>query len=162
MKKRMGITKNSNTHRVIPTDMLASERVALALSLRRQCMTYEEIAVKCGYANKGAAYNAIKNALKKTIVVAAKEYRQRELEILDEIHQKIWPLITDPTSVDMNHKPDLWAVDRILKVSEARRQLLNLDEKPEDTAKSYTVVRLTPPGYFGALAPQGGPNESGS
>lgn len=130
----------SNTQRVIPRDFNAAERVILALSLRRQRLTYTEIALRCGYANKGAARNAIIRELRRRVVVGVDEYREQELEILDAIHQKIWPLVMAPGTTPPMELPDLLAADRLLALSQARRQLLNLDVQPEEeqTQQNYT------------------------
>lgn len=138
--------RNSNTQKVIPRDLIATERVRLAFQLRQQRLTYEEIAERCGYANKGAARNAIMRELQRRVVPDVDEYRQQELEILDAIHQKVWPLV-----VREKGKPDLWAVDRLLALSTARRQLLNLDMTPDTVPASQVVVREIPNGYLGSV-----------
>lgn len=118
-------------------------RLELAFKLRAQRCTYEVIAQKCGYANRASAHNAIKNALKKRIETSVDEYRQQELEFLDMVHQKIWPMVFDRPN------PDLWAVDRMLQVSRDRRALLNLDV-PKDVQMNIAipVVREVAPGYL--------------
>lgn len=118
--------------------MNAAERVRLAFELRRQRLTYREIALRCGYANEGSARNAIMRELQRCVVPDVAEYRQQELDILDAIHQKVWPMVVDHN--DPNQQPNLWAVDRLLAISQARRQLLNLDEKPEQEVaqQNYT------------------------
>jgi hypothetical protein len=115
-----------------------AERLKLALSLRRQRLTYQEIADRCSYANRGAARNAIKNALKKDIQIDKKEYRKLELEILDTIHQKVWvAAFGEGEKTEIN----LWAVDRLLKLSDARRDLLNLDETPEEELANQNYTK---------------------
>ncbi|SRR6266567_57478 len=124
-----------------PLDVNSTTRLSLALSLRRQRYSYEEIAKQCGYADKSGAWRAIQGALRKRVVIDTDMLRAEESEILDEMHQKIWPFVVDPGSVDLKKKPDLWAVDRLMALSLARRQLFNLDVKPDDTLEGVTVVR---------------------
>lgn len=118
-------------------------RLELAFKLRAQRCTYDEIAQQCGYANRASAHNAIKNALKKRIITSVDEYRQQELDFLDELHKKICPMVFDRPN------PDLWAVDRLLQISRDRRTLLNLDI-PKDTQLNIAipVVREVAPGYL--------------
>lgn len=151
--------RNSNTKRVIPRDLNAVERVKQAFELRKQRYTYEEIADRCGYANKGAAYNAIKRELERRIVPDVDDYREQELSILDTIHQKVWEVAftdkDDSRDEDEDDKKDknenkvnLWAVDRLLELSKDRRKLLNLDIKPEEIAANQVIIREVP---FGLL-----------
>ena len=167
-------SRNSNTKRVIPRDLNAVERVKQAFELRKQRLTYEQIAVRCGYANKGAAYNAIKRELERRIVPDVDDYREQELSILDTIHQKVWEVAFTDKNGDngkdeelyeedeeknkkkYENKVNLWAVDRLLELSRDRRKLLNLDVQPEEIAKTHAVVREAPFGYFGP------PKESGN
>lgn len=139
--------RKGNSQRVIDRDMNAVERVRLAFDLRRQRLTYREIALRCGYANEGSARNAIMRELQRCISPEVEEYRQQELEILDAIHQKVWPMVVDPN--DPKRDPNLWAVDRLLALSAARRELLGLDEEAGGKRKVGSVtVRETPPGYL--------------
>lgn len=146
--------RNSNTKRVIPRDLNAVERVKQAFELRKQRYTYEEIADRCGYANKGAAYNAIKRELERRIVPGVDDYREQELSILDTIHQKVWEVAfsdendtkdeydEDGEKKDKDEKKvNLWAVDRLLELSRDRRKLLNLDIKPEEELLNQDYVK---------------------
>lgn len=119
-------------------------RLELALKLRAQRCTYEEIASRCGYADKSVAYNAIHRALKQRKSQAIDTYREQELEFLDLLHKEIWPLVFE----NPKGKPDLWAVDRMLQISRDRRALLNLDvPKDNQLNVSIPVIREVPPGY---------------
>ena len=106
---------------------------ALLLYLKRH--TYQEIATLCGYADRATAYNAIHHRMDRRIDHHIDQIREHELAILDAIHQKVWPLVMEGTT------PNLWAVDRLLALSAARRQLLNLDIKPIDVLSGVTIVR---------------------
>ena len=120
-------------------------RLELALKLHAKRIPYEEIAQQCGYTNKGTAYNVIHNALKERKFEAVDTYRKQELAYLDMLQQEADKLIFDTPK----GKPDLFAIDRALAISQARRALLNLDV-PKDAAANVIlpVVREIVPGYL--------------
>jgi AraC-like DNA-binding protein len=118
-------------------DINALQRVHLALKFHAQRLPWDEIAQRAGYGSRGAAHNAVRREYQRLIPSDVQELREQELAILDVIHQKVWPLVVPDAE---NEDPNLWAVDRLLALSEARRQLLNLNIKPEDalSQQSYT------------------------
>lgn len=127
--------KQPATQKVQRRDVNAAERVAMAIELFKQRLTYDEIAKRCGYADRGSAYNAIQREMERRIVPNIDAYRQQELAILDAIHQKVWPLVME------SPRPDLFAVDRLMAISKARRELLNLDIPANDTISGVTIIR---------------------
>src|SRR5690348_9478339 len=76
-------------------DVNAAQKVALALKLRAQKLTYEEIAARCGYGSKGACHNAIQRELSRVITENVDELRREEEYILNCLHAEIWDLFMD-------------------------------------------------------------------
>lgn len=148
--------KSLSDQRVPNRDVNAGMRAAMAVKLRSKKLTYDEIAKQCGYTSESSARKAVKREMQRIIVENVEELRQEECLILDQLHAAVWPL-----AVPDNPKepPSLWAVDRMLKIIEARRELMGLDVKPEEVAKHPVVIRQLPPGYLGL---QEVPNEHGS
>jgi len=114
-------------------DPNAADRVTLALKLRLQKKTYDEIAKAAGYADRASAYNAVKREMDRRIVSGVDELRREESLILDALHNAVMPLVTAD-------KCNLFAVDRVLAIMDRRARLLGLDIKPEDqvTSSNYT------------------------
>lgn len=123
--------KKSKTQGVVRRDVNAAERAGMAIDLLKQRLSYDEIARRCGYSGRGAAYTAIQRELKRRIHPKIDEYRDQELDILDAIHQKVWVEAFEKKDKDGNTTTNLWAVDRLLELSKDRRKLLNLDVTPE-------------------------------
>lgn len=146
--------KRSKTQGVKQRDVLASERASMAIDFFKQRLGYDEIASRCGYASRGAAYNAIQRELQRRIHPKVDEYRDQELLILDEIHQKVWKEAFETANKDGEIKTNLWAVDRLLELSRDRRKLLNLDVQPEEILASQVVIREVPVGWLQLSQPQ--------
>jgi len=104
--------------------MEAAERARKALLLRTQRVSFDDIAKTCGYASKGAAYNAVKRELNKIPREAAKELRTVELEKLDRAERAI--------ALRVNNG-DVQAIDRMLKITDMRARLSGLYEEVADT-----------------------------
>jgi hypothetical protein len=131
------------------------ERDAQAARLRAQRLTYEEIAQRLGYADRGEAHHAVRRALSEAIREPATELLHIELATLDKLAREAWAVLErkhvtisqgrvvklDGTPVD-DDGPTLAAIDRLLKVHEARRKLLGLD------APVKTEVEVTFSGDF--------------
>lgn len=94
------------------------EKQRRCLDLRRAGVTYDVIAEQVGYSNAGAAYNAVKSALKATLQEPADEIRVLESDRLDRLERALWPAALNG---------DQGAIDRILRISERRARLLGLD-----------------------------------
>lgn len=110
-----------------------------ALELRTAGMQYEEIAVQVGYANRGAAHNAVKGALKATLKEPAEYMRQLEDDRLNRLLQSVWPQAI---------AGELAAVGMALRIIAARRELLGLDAPKE------ARIELTPPTVSPAVEQQ--------
>jgi hypothetical protein len=101
-------------------DGLGIKCIKLALAGK----TRREIAVELSISER-AVNTYIRRVMTKTAQNAgADELRGLELRRLDRIVAKLWPLI-DPE--DENQPPNLAAIDRFLKVQQARRALMGLD-----------------------------------
>jgi hypothetical protein len=95
-----------------------------ALQLRALRYSYDQIAREVGYASKGAAHTAVKNALKSIPAEAAGELREIELQTLDTAQRGLGRMIVN------GH---LGAVDRLIKIMDHRAKLLGLYEPMPDT-----------------------------
>lgn len=98
-------------------ETIEKERRVLELRLARY--RWQDIATNVGYASAGAAFNAYKRALIRTLQEPAEEIRQQERERLDRIDNALYQrAITG----------DLPAIHALLKVMDRRAKLLGLDE----------------------------------
>jgi hypothetical protein len=127
-------------------DVAAAERVLLALKLRLECLTYEEIAKRCGYKDASGARYAILRELERRIAPQVDELRRREQDILDALHAKVWNALGGEDGQEL----DLYAVDRILAISKSRRDLMGLD--PERTSSGALLNRIYPEEWLKGVA----------
>jgi AraC-like DNA-binding protein len=132
-------------HRTTQQDINSAERAKQALQLRKMGFTLDEIATQCGYQDKSGAFRAIKRELANIPAEAAEELRTLELARLDHLYSVCYKRM-----LDKNTKDPLWAVDRLLAISESRRKLLNLDVKPDELPANTVVIREIAPGYLGS------------
>ena len=105
-----------------PRFAVAVQNKAKALELRRAGYGFREIADKLDV-SVGRAHQYVTEAFEdaRTQVAAhTDELRAQELSRLDGMMQRLYPLATAS-------KPDLQAVDRVLKCMERRARLLGLD-----------------------------------
>ena len=120
--------------------MGAAERQAEALRLRRDGLSYSEIATRLGYADKATAYNAIRAALKEITREPAEEVKKLELERLDKLFAESMAIVEsapvkevdddgnlDLDAFDESQRVRLDAIRTALKVSERRSKLEGLD-----------------------------------
>ena len=110
-------------------DVNAAQRASLAVKLRASRLTYEQIAVQVGYGNASVCRKAILRELDRCVVKDVTELRVEELSMLDQMHTECWTLFMDKAN-----KGRLFAVDRLIQISEARRKLMGLDVRPDDEA----------------------------
>jgi hypothetical protein len=97
--------------------MRAAERQVKAIELRRSGMTYERIGREIGFTTM-AAYLAVKVGLEKSLREPGDALRELEVQRMEELLEAVWPLAKSG---------DLFAVDRVIKISERRARLLGLD-----------------------------------
>lgn len=108
----------------VPARYTAAQRANEALQLRLARVSYREIAKRVGYANPGSAFRAVERALKNLPRESARELRVQELETLDLAQRALMP------SVVAGH---LGAMDRLVKIMDARARLAGLYAVPVDT-----------------------------
>lgn len=111
--------------RSITQEVARRRREAAALRLRQEGHTFDEIAGKLGFANRGAAYKAVQRALLDVVRQPAEELRRMEMERLEEMLQVLWPVATD--SQNPKH---LRAIEKVLSVMEHMERLAGLTAKP--------------------------------
>lgn len=130
-------------------DVNAAVRVEQAIEMRAKKHTYEEIALKCGYASRGACHDAVMRELNRRVVTNVDALRLEELDSLERLEKICWERLTDK-SKDYQ-KAKLFAVDRIIAIKERRAKLMGLDAKPdEDLNRAQVVIREVPAGYLEA------------
>ena len=69
---------------------LAAARRARAVELRTAGLTYDQIAVKLGYANRGTVYRVVAEALRAQTAEAVGELRNLEVQRLDRVQLAMW------------------------------------------------------------------------
>lgn len=123
----------------------AAERRVKAIELRKAGLSYRQIGEQLEVSEQ-QAWRDVKKALAGLAEMEqdhAREYRQLELERLDALLSPLWLRARgrriqhdDGTVEDV--PPDYAAVDRVMRLMEARRRLLGLDVQPED--KDHEVI----------------------
>lgn len=131
------------THGVLTRDVNAAVRVADALKLRAKKLTYQEIADQCGYSDAHSCRNAVQRELQRIVTEGVEDLRREESIILDSLHAAVWAHAIDERDVDQYS-----AVDRVLKISQARRELLGLNKPIDEAAKPQIIIREVPPGWL--------------
>lgn len=145
---RSGASAKRTERRPPPRDINAAQRAAVALQLRAQKLPYEEIARRCGYASRSAAYRAIQREMDRTIVANVEQLRQEEMLLLDQLQAEVYAL-----AFDRENRSRLFAIDRLLQISDRRCRLMGLDRPPDDVQFGQVVVREVPAGYLAPAAP---------
>ncbi|MGV9579740.1 hypothetical protein ACWDRZ_24110 [Streptomyces sp. NPDC003509] len=145
-----------------------AQRDAEAARLRARGLTYQQIADELGWTSRGDAHHAVQRALEATVKEAGDEVRAIELARLDDelvrlaaIEEQVWVVLRrahvtvsngQVIRVDgeplLDDAPVLQAVDRLVKIEDARRRnaerrarLLGLDA-PTKAAISIGPDRL--------------------
>lgn len=128
-------------------DVNAAQRASLAVQLRATKMTYQQIAVQCGYSNASAARKAVQRELDRCVIRNVDILRNEEADSLDRLERKCWQRLDDAK----HDKAMLFAVDRIVQIKERRAKLLGLDTAVKDAnvAANMVVIREVPQGYLG-------------
>lgn len=131
----------------ITRDVNAGQRAALALELRTQKMKYDDIAKRCGYGSAGAAHKAVQREMQRTIVINVEELRREELNFLDMLTAECLKKMQDKANKD-----PLWAVDRLIKISDQRARLMGLEIPTNNNiAIGQAIIREVPAGYLGIV-----------
>ncbi len=110
-------------HRTAPSDINAAERAKLALMLRKQGYTLDEIARQVGYTHKSAACKAVKRELKQVPRSDAQELQTLEELRLDDLLKACMPKAQGG---------DLWAIDRVIAISKRRSEVTGMDVKADE------------------------------
>lgn len=127
-----------------------AEREAEACRLRSRSWSYQQIADELGYANRSAAYKAVKRGLLAVVKEPAEGLVQLQLDRLDAMAREVLAIIDREHLVssagrlvlgqDGNPVRDdsvrLQAIDRLLKIEERRAKLLGLDSATKVEVKS--------------------------
>ncbi len=95
----------------------ATYRRAVAVELRQQGYSYDEIAEVLEYRDRSGAWRAVMRALRGREVTAVDRYRMVRYAELEGVHRASWPRA---------ELGDLTAVSRCLSASEERMRLLGL------------------------------------
>lgn len=142
------MAQNRDKQKVINRDANAATRATLAVQLRAQKLTFDDIAKRCGYASPGACRNAIQRELSRTVVENVEELRREECAMLDWLHAKCCERLEDENYA----KSMLFAVDRITAISERRCKLMGLDTLTnQEVVGNVVVIREVPAGYLGEV-----------
>lgn len=139
------MTNAKSRTRAKTRDANAASRAALAIELRTQGLTYEQIARQCGYASRGACHDAVQRELERVVVEKVDALRREQLLQLDRLQAMCWEMASDE-----DNKGRLFAVDRLLQIFDRRSKLMGLDlaNKGEQIG-NVVVVRGMPQGYLG-------------
>ncbi len=130
-------------------DVNAAMRAQMALKLRAQRLGWDEIAAKAGYGSRGAAHNAVMREMQRCVSKDVEVARQEELVMLDMLQAAVWPL-----AMDVKNRGRLFAVDRILSISERRARLMGLDLSNDNAiAAAQIIVQEVPSQYLTGPAP---------
>ncbi len=128
--------KLHNAKGTTPRDANAGVRVIQALELRAKKLTYDQIASQCGYSDRASCYRAVQRELDRRVVSNVDEMRKQEADMLDQLHTVCWEL-----AIDKANKGRLFAVDRVLAISERRAKLMGLDMKPDEILANQHYVK---------------------
>src|SRR5260221_14717688 len=90
--------RKPDNHAGTNRDVNAANRASVAIRLRAQMLTYDEIAKRAGYSGPSAARKAIMRELDRTIVKDVDELRTQELSMLNQMHAECWELFIDKKS----------------------------------------------------------------
>jgi hypothetical protein len=112
-------------------DINATERAKLALSLRKQGYTLDDIAKQCSYQDRSGAFRAIKRELDRLVTPDAADLRKLEELRLDAMLVACYPKA---------EKGDLWAIDRVIAISKRRSEVMGFDVKPEEQVGPQIII----------------------
>jgi hypothetical protein len=118
-------------------DVNAVARVSMAVTLRAQKLTYDEIAKKTGFAGAGSCRKAVMRELERCVSEDVAELRREELASLEVLEALCWKRAL---SKDYE-KSQMFAVDRIVAIKERRARLMGLDVKPDAIPDGITIIR---------------------
>ena len=138
--------RNVSSQSIPNRDINAASRASLAIKLRTQKIKYDDIATTCGYGSASAARKAVVREMQRVVVTNVEELRREELNFLDDLQQKCYTKLLGKD--DEAKKGMLWAVDRLIAISERRSKLMGLDVRPDETMGPQIIIEEVPLGYF--------------
>lgn len=109
--------------RTTPRSVNAAEKARLAINLRKQGYTLDEIAIQCGYQDKSGAHRAIKRELDNVVSDEVEDLRKIETMRLDALLK---------VCMEKALEGDMWAVDRALAISKRRSEVTGIDKRPDE------------------------------
>jgi hypothetical protein len=125
---------NSSDNQSAQPDLNAHEREALAVQMRRLGYEYDEIAAKCGYADKSGAWRALKRVRERMLV---EDERTAALYQAQQINLALTQVMT---RIAEGGKDVLWAVDRLVPLLKRQSELLGLDAKRNEITNAAQMV----------------------
>lgn len=150
MAKKSGQKNTNGNTPPITRDVNAAQRARVAMQLRSQRLSWDEVATRAGFATRGAAHNAVQRELSRVVTHDVTVLRDEESASLDQMEVECWTLF-----LDKKNYYRLYAADRILAIKERRAKLMGLDT-PVDAAvnANVVVVREVPAGFLGLETPR--------
>lgn len=113
-------------------DINAAERATMAINLRKQGYTLDEIAQQCGYQDRSGAFKAIKRELDKLPAPNIADLRKMEEMRLDALLKVIMPKAEGG---------DMWAADRVIAISKRRSEITGMDAKPDELITQQNYIK---------------------
>jgi hypothetical protein len=132
-------------------DMNAASRALQALALRKQGEPWDEVARVVGYADKASAYNAVNRLLRSVQHDSVEEYRTLQSQRLDDALRAVYRMALGSTEIDDEGgviivKPDLWTLDRYLRIIELQAKLHGVfAEKPVESVTQVLIREIVVP-----------------
>lgn len=153
----------NNARGTTSRDVNAAFRALQAVKLRiQQKLTYEEIAMQCGYGSRGACHHAVQRELDRCIVSNVEELRKEEQAMLNDLQATLYPYILDAAEEDEDEdeerdekkkalpKPNLFVIDRLLAIQRSRRELMGIDVDDRAPTANMVIIREVPMGLLPA------------
>lgn len=130
-------------HDLVTRDLNAAKRVQLAIKLKMEGMTWEEVAAQASYASRGAAHHAVMRELDRCITQDVTELRTHQLYMLQTVQAKCYKAAMSDA------KDWMWNADRVVNYSKRISELMGLDIPVEQSInQNFTIVREVPQGWL--------------
>jgi hypothetical protein len=120
-----------------------AEKDRKALELRARGLTYDRIAEELGYSDRSGGRKAVERALARTMQDAGDAARGVELDRLDRLLERWWPIAMETEMPSMLTR----ATDAVLKIMERRAKYLGLDQAPNVDATTRILILARQHGY---------------
>ncbi|SRR5258707_1665056 len=113
-------------------DINAAEKAKLAIMLRKQGYTLDEIALQIGYSDRSGAFRAIKRELDRVPATDAKDLRKLEEMRLDDMLKGIY---------GKAQEGDTWSIDRVIALSKRRSEITGMDVRPDEQVANQNYTK---------------------